>query len=218
MCCVGNGRTLRLDFFAQRQLLRGIDEWFAQRRDQALLHILITPEGGTDDATDPGFVRTEFFYDPQMNRVAVKSPEAVSGAQPANIETTLFDERDLPYKVIRGDSDVDPANAPPATAVVETINHDPNRNLLEWIDAIRNAVSPAAPVTAFPGSAAGDVTALAYDGFDRRVKVTDAEGNVADTAYDPASNVTQEKRTGPVDHTTGAPVRVLRQTDFLGMR
>src|SRR5262249_32176973 len=136
-----------------------------------------------------------------------------SGAVPANIITTLYDERDLPYKVITGDNDTDPANAPPGNAVVVTTNYDPNGHVLATIDTIRNAQHTFAPTTSFPASSPADETRRDLDGLDRPVAITDGEGNQHGTGYEPASNPIQPTLRGPGDHTPGALFALLRQTD-----
>ena len=158
-------------------------------------------------------VRTEYWFDGNGNRVATVRPLAVNGTVPRDLVTTLYDERDLPYKVTEGDDDIDPENPPPSGAVVTTTNYDPNRNVWERIDAIRNAQRPGAPTTLFPGSAPGDVTRHTYDGFDRRVQTLDGEGNERAMVYDLASNLVQTVWRGFVDHTPGAAFVVLRQAD-----
>ena len=166
-----------------------------------------------NDSTGAGSVRTEYFYDANLNSIAVKSPESVNGNHPDNIVTVLYDERDLPYKTTNGDDDTDPSNNPPETAVVSTVNYDPNRNALEGIDALRDAKNPAAPTTQFPGSAPGDVSLFTYDGFDRLIRLTDGEANLSEILYDLASNATQQTLTGPKDH-TGFDPALLTQTDI----
>ncbi len=178
-----------------------------------ILHFAVsqTREKTKNDGTAAGTVRTEYFYDANLNRTAVKTPLSVSGAQGDNIVTTRYDERDLVYKVIRGDTDTDPATIP-AGAAVATTNYDANKNLLERIDELRD--NPNGLLSQFLGSAPGDVTRMDYDGFDRLTSVTDGEVNIRDFAYDMADNRRQETITGPVDE-TGAPVRLLAQTDRL---
>jgi RHS repeat-associated protein len=167
-----------------------------------------------NDNSTTGTVRLEYYYDANLNRTAVKLPLAVTGAVPSNVVTTRYDERDLVYKTTQGDNDLDPANAPPAGASVITTNYDANENEIETIDVIRNAQHANAPVTVFPGSAAGDVTKTIFDGFDREVKSIDAEGNEEATSYDLASNPTQTTLTGVVDHTASAAFVLLAQSNI----
>jgi RHS repeat-associated protein len=150
--------------------------------------------------------------------LAVCTPSCVPGPVPNNNITFLRDERGQIFKIINGDNDTIPGNArvlpesPPADAVVVTRNYDPNGNLLETIDSIRNAQHTFAPTTSFPGSAAGDVIANQYDGFDRLVKTIDGEGNEHATTYDPGSNPVQSTLRGPVDH-VATTLSLLMQTD-----
>lgn len=164
-----------------------------------------------NDGSAPGSIRTEFFYDANFNLTAVRSPEAVSGRQPNNIETYLFDERDLLYKVTRGDDDVVPDNSPPSDAVVMAINYDGNANLIEVIDRIRDG---AGLTSLFPGSLGGDVTRNEFDAFDRRLKTIDGESNEASWTHDEASNVLSMEARGPKDHTTFA-LDLLAASTFL---
>jgi len=167
-----------------------------------------------NDNSVVGTVRTEYIFDPNENRTAIKLPLAVNGSVPANIVTAYYDERDLIYKRTTGDDDTNPANPPPPSASIVTRNYDPNENLLESIDTIRNAQHFFAPTTAFPGSASGDVTKREYDGFDRLVKVIDGEGNEHGSGYDFASNLVQNTLQGPVDH-AASTLSLLMQADTL---
>jgi len=185
------------------------------RAEFDILHNLVATEQDKtrDDGTGGGRVRTEYFYDAHTNLIAVKKPKPVlEPNRAATISTTLRDERELPYKVTLGDNDTDPFNKPPANAVVATWNYDENGNLLEAVDTIKQVQRKQAS-TRFPGSAPGDVTQMAYDGFDRRIQMTDGEGNLDQVQYDLASNPTRTRRVGPADHTSTAPVRALHQTD-----
>jgi len=150
-------------------------------------------------------VRTEYFYDENLNRTAVKRPQG-------NFVTTLYDERDLPYHIVTGDSNADPEDSPPSTASIRTQNYDANGNLLEVIDAVDDAVNPGAPTTIFAGSGAGDVTRHEYDGFDRRIRIVDAEGNEHETEYDPNSNPMSSTDEGPKDE-SNFTLSLLTQVD-----
>ena len=183
---------------------------FTHKTEWNILHARIADdrEKTRNDGTEQGWCRTEYFYDGNLNHTATRLPEAANGNQPSNIFTTRYDERDLVFKRIAGDSDTDPFTIP-ASSTVLTLNWDPNRNLLEQIDEIRQAVNPGAPTTSFPGSAGGDVTLHGYDGWDRRKSTTDGEANLHETAFDAASHVILQQLTGPIDHTVGATVRTL---------
>ena len=164
-----------------------------------------------DDGSSAGTVRREFYYDGNMNRIATRTGESTNGNEVDNVVTVLYDERDLIFRIVRGDGDADPSDAPPADSVVETRNYDANGNRREVIDRLRDAVSASAPTTAFPGSAAGDVRRFEYDGYDRLDRLVDREGNEVLREYDRASNETRRRLRGPVDHTTGAAVLDLRE-------
>lgn len=178
-----------------------LDDLRAENQDKSL-----------NDNSMVGSVRTEYFLDANQSRTAIKLPLAVNGVVPANIITTLHDERDLVYKVTTGDDDTDAGNVPPSGTSIITRNYDPNRNLIETIDTIRNAQHSFAPTTAFPGSGYGDVIKRDHDGFDRLVKTTDGEGNERTIGYDLASHAIQATLSGPVDH-TATVLSLLMQTD-----
>jgi len=188
------------------------NEEILERYEHNILHFLVSEEREKtkNDGSDAGLVRTEYFYDGNMNRTALRTPLAVSGAQPDNIVTTRYDERNLVYKVIRGDTDTDPATAPEG-AVVVTSNYDANGNLLERIDVHMD--NPNGLPSQFPGSALGDVTLFTYDGFDRMTRTDDGEGNMHHWVYDGASNVIEERLVGNVDETIGSPIRLLSERD-----
>jgi YD repeat-containing protein len=151
-------------------------------------------------------LRTRFRYDRNGNRVMTIEPEG-------NADAALYDERDLLFQSIAGASArpaaglfaaADPttfnrpggAGTPPG---VFTYNYDRNGNLIESVDAQANggATSLIAGV--------GDVSATAYDGFDRPRTATDALGNQTVRTYDPASNVVRVVTRGaPVNDVPGS--------------
>jgi len=115
------------------------------------------------------FIVTEFEYDANRNRTAIRSPEAVAGTQPGNITRIRYDERDLPFRIIRGEG----------TASQSTVqfDYDGNRNLV----AVREGIESEPRVTTYT-----------YDGFDRRVEAMDAMGNLVDYDYDAAGNLIEQ--------------------------
>ncbi|MEM7364462.1 MAG: RHS repeat-associated core domain-containing protein [Pseudomonadota bacterium] len=113
---------------------------------------------------------TRYGYDANQNLNQVTQPEG-------NMVFTVFDERDLVYSVERGfGSDV---------ASTRTTTYDGNKNAVIMRDAEDNN-----------GDGQPEQTIVAYDGFDRRVSVLDAEGNRATYTIDPAGNVIREERFG----------------------
>ena len=183
------------------------------RYEYDIVHEIVASERERtrNDGSQAGFARTEFFYDAQTNRIAVKRPTPRLATRSATIITTRFDERELPYKLTIGDNDTNPDNTPPSSAVVVTTNYDANRNVLEKIDTIKQS-QRGGPTPRFPGSASGDVMQHVYDGFDRRTRTTDGEGNVRSMTYDRVSNVTSTRLVGPIDHGGSSPRRTLLQS------
>ena len=168
-----------------------------------------------NDGSDAGVVRTEFVYDANMNLSARLSPLAVAGVEARNVYTNLFDERNLLFRSIEGDDDLDASNGAPSDAVVMVYNYDGNGNTIEIIDSIRDAQSPLAPVTQFPGSAAGDILAYEYDGHDRRKAIVNEEGNRWETTYDANSKVISRRVLGALDAGASAAFGRMAQVDYV---
>ncbi|MCA8970036.1 MAG: RHS repeat-associated core domain-containing protein [Planctomycetes bacterium] len=183
------------------------------RAEFDILHqVVLTEKDRTrDDGSDAGSIRTDYYYDAQTNRIAVRAPAPRLGTRSATITTTLYDERELPFRSVLGDNDVDPTNAPPTDAVVRYSNYDENGNILETSDRIRQTVL-GGPTPRFPAAAPGDVTQHAYDGFDRRVQTTDPEGAVVTLGYDFDSNLVLTRLVGIDSHKTGATRRTLQES------
>jgi RHS repeat-associated protein len=143
---------------------------------------------------------TKYRYDRNENRVLEISPVAVSGEQPSNVVSYVFDERDLlftstrggltdQFKALAAHADIPELRQIPNSPDISTFArvYDLNRNLKELIDAADNT-----------GDGKPEVTTYLYDGFDRQVSVIDAVGNQSFTQYDPAGNVVRVSNFGPV--------------------
>ena len=161
---------------------------------------------------------TRYRYDRSGNRVLTIFPEG-------NAEGARYDERDLPWQVIRGVStrpaaglyaETDPTtfDRPGGAGTrpsITTQNYDGNENLVESVDAEPNggAVSTRSGV--------GDVTRFAYDGFDREKATTDPLGNTMLNVYDPDGNVVRVITAGdPLDDALGgSPNKTLAITEFI---
>jgi YD repeat-containing protein len=128
-------------------------------------------------------VVTEYAYDANRNRTLVRKGEAVNGNQPANTETTRYDERNLVFQVVRAAGD-------PAQSTTQ-VDYDGNRN----VRARRAGLEGGAHVTLY-----------VHDGFDRRASETDPMGNVAEYRYDANGNLGGDRSPG-VPHAFG--VRIL---------
>lgn len=107
----------------------------------------------------------EFDYDGNRNRIATRFGESVAGRQPANGVLQQYDERDRLFRTIRG----------PGSADQTTTQHD--------YDGNGNLVAIREGLEANPR-----VTKMVYDGFDRRVRLQDAMGNVTHLDLDPNGN------------------------------
>jgi YD repeat-containing protein len=118
-------------------------------------------------------VTTQVQYTRNGLPLRILSPLAVSGAEPANTEVRLYDERDLLYRLERG------SGSP--GQVTTQFDYDANGNLTT--------------ATAGLEESAGNrrVTQNVYDAFDRLDTVTDPLGHVRDYAYDGAGRLTQGK-------------------------
>lgn len=103
---------------------------------------------------DADFVRNEYEYDPNGNRTLTRWGEAAENRQPGNIVETLYDERDLLFRVVRAPGD-------PRQASTQH-DYDGNHNLRTTHEGLEGPTRTAV---------------YTYDGYDRLVSVTDAMGN-----------------------------------------
>ena len=124
------------------------------------------------------FITTVYGYDDNRNRTLLRLGEAVEGRQPNNAVTTLYDERNLMFRKIRGDASGVVAG-PPGIQSTTQYDHDGNRNLARLGQGIEDAANP-------------HVTVHSYDGFERRVTSSDPMGNVSVAHYDANGNRTAE--------------------------
>ncbi len=118
---------------------------------------------------DADFLRMEYAYDGNRNRVLERKGEAVEGRQPANVVSTLYDERDLLFRVIHAPGHPDQSTT--------QYDYDPNRNLRRTLEGIESTPR---------------VNVNTYDGYDRLVGSVDPMGNVMEHHYDPNHNRVQE--------------------------
>lgn len=145
------------------------------------------------EEVDAGHQRvTEYAYDPNRNRVLVRSGEAVNGRQPANAVQTLHDERDRVFRVVRA----------PGDPLQSTTQHDydGNGNLV----AVQQGLE-SAPRT----------TVMVYDGYDRVIDTTDATGNRTRLSYDANGNIVRSRTDGELRDVAGSAGNVrLRELRF----
>ncbi len=104
---------------------------------------------------------TTVEYDANENRIRVTKPEG-------NKEKWVYDERDLVYQHIRGETDEE--------ASTETFAYDDNGNLVTRTDGRSHS------------------TTYTYDLFDRRTRTTNALSHYETTDYDKAGHVTKIER------------------------
>ena len=131
-------------------------------------------------------VVTEYAYDANGNRTLVRFGEATNGNQPANVVRTLYDERDLVFRVKRGAGD----------AAQSSTQHDYNANG----NCIRRLVGL---------EDAPRVWLRQYDGYDRLAAATDPMGNVTAYQYDANGNVVSERIHGELVDAPGDAGNVL---------
>ena len=151
---------------------------------------------------------TQFRYDANENQTLIVLPEG-------NAISAFFDERDLLFVSTRGaltatDETLSPPpglhNDPEEPYNVRggipcqctTFNYDGNRNVISIVDSDDTDLSPDNNGKIANTDAEGDITLFEFDGFDRQVAVIDAVGNETRFTYDPASNVVEEQRFGPI--------------------
>lgn len=139
-------------------------------------------------SAQPEQLVTRYRLDANGNRTRVFSPLAAAGAEPDNYESFSYDERDLLFTFTRG------GTSPQAST--RAYDYDANGNLVRWTDAEDN--------DALPGPES-EVTA--YDGFDRRLNLTDRAGIEQRFAYDPADRIVLLDSLGPA--TVGAATNTL---------
>ncbi|MCX6880062.1 MAG: autotransporter-associated beta strand repeat-containing protein [Verrucomicrobia bacterium] len=143
---------------------------FTTTHDYDILNTLVR----TTREVDPGHnVVTETAYDANRNPILVRYGQATSGADPFNTLTVLYDERNLVFREIR-------AQGSPLQATTQS-DYDANRNL----------VRTSAGLESCPR-----ITAATFDGYHRRMIVTDPMGNVTTNHYDANGNLLSTRADG----------------------
>lgn len=123
----------------------------------------------------PGFITEEMLYDDNDNLTVMRFGESVNGNQPFNIVETLYDERDLVFQKIKAPGDT-------SNESVAQTDYDLNGNEMVFTSGV--------------GSSAPQQATKVFDGFDRYVSKTDAEGNVWTGIYDENGNLVEESLVG----------------------
>lgn len=127
------------------------------------------------------YLTNEFSYDGNDQLVLARSPAAVHGLDPFAVTATAYDERGLIFRETAA-----PGSPAPSTTQCD---YDANGNLRASRVGLEHPSGPR-------------VTEYAYDGLDRRIRVTDAMGNETRFEYDLNGNVT---RTTTYGETTDVP-------------
>ncbi len=154
-------------------------------------------------------LHTRYRYDPNENLVMTIHPEG-------NADGAVYDERDLLEVSARGiffrvkGGHYGPADGfsfdrPGGRQFLPSFvfhNYDQNRNELEVVDSADTDDSPGNqslidhPLAPIPVD--GDSKGHGYDGFNRIQPSVDAVGNESLRSYDPASNIVEEVKSGPI--------------------
>lgn len=124
----------------------------------------------TEEVSTNEILITRYTYDNNENPTQLIQPEG-------NILNRVYDERDLVFTVTRGFGSPD--------ASTRTFTYDGNQNRIRILDAADNN-----------GDGQHEELLDFFDGFDRKVRMVDAVGNVMTYAYDPASNKVREQHFG----------------------
>lgn len=136
-------------------------------------------------------VVTEFGVDANRNRTLTRYGAATSGAQPANVLSITYDERDRPIYEVRGEGSPD--------ASTTRYDYDPNGNRVRTVEGLEGT-----PRT----------TEVQFDAFDRPLVETDPMGNVRTAGYDPNGNVVSARVDGEWTDVVGSALNI-RLTETL---
>ena len=124
---------------------------------------------------------TTFAYDANGNLTRTQFGEANAGRQTNNAVETIFDERDLPFRVIGAPGDV--------AQSTDQLDYDFNGNLIRSSAGIEN--SPR-------------VGTARYDGYNRLIAQTNAMGNADIFTYDIQGNLVGERQNGQLIDVPGS--------------
>ena len=174
-----------------------------------------------ENGSDPKFLYTSYRHDANGNSVLTIMPDG-------NASSSVYDERNLLFQSTTGTStrptaglyasgDPTTFNRPGGsgtTASTVTYNYDQNANQIETV----SAVSHGGITSSIAG--AGDVSATAYDGFDRAKVTTNALGDQTINSYDPAGNTVRVVQKGAAvdDTVTADHTPTLAVTDYFPER
>lgn len=133
------------------------------------------------EEVEPGrFAITEYAYDGNRNRTLTRFGEATAGRQSNNVVRMLYDERDLPFREMRGAGSADQATT--------QFDYDGNRNRIRIWHGLEETPH---------------LTVNGYDSFERLVSTTDPMGNVTSHQYDANGNRIRTLVTGELEDQPG---------------
>ncbi|HAB19182.1 MAG TPA: hypothetical protein DCE44_22425 [Verrucomicrobiales bacterium] len=159
--------------------------WTTLHSYEILNHRIRTAQEAEPDR----FVATEYRYDANRNLTFARLGEAVSGRQSDNVVRTIYDERDLPFRVTRGDG----GPTPSTTQIDYDLNGNRSRMWTGLEDDPRR-------------------TDFLHDGFNRLALETDPMGNATRSHFDANGNLVNEVVTGELEDVPGSVRNVrLRQ-------
>ncbi len=160
--------------------LNPTNAWFTTLYEHDSLNRLVrTME---EEGTSHAYLTNEFSYDGSDQLVLARSPAAVHGLDPFHVRQFAYDERGLLFR----------ETAAPGTPAQSTAqcDYDANGNLRATRVGLEHANGPR-------------VTEYAYDGLDRRIRVTDAMGNETRFEYDLNGNLTRTTTYGETNDVPG---------------
>ena len=161
----------------------------SNRYDYDALGRLVRDSG---EVAGPQCVIDEFAWSPNDQLTLWRKGQAVLGAQPSNVVSVSYDEKAWCFRVQVADG---------ADASTTQFDYDGNGNLAAERQGLEDAASGP------------NVTTWQYDGYDRLVHATDAEGNEATVHYDTNGNETSSRVDGElIEGVSGANVRLFEVT------
>ena len=166
-----NGRTVRREIENRDSNTPGVGETVEETFTYDLLGQVVRRASEVDATTS---VTWQYRYDPEQLPILTIKPEG-------NRDSIVYDERNLPFQITRGTGSTEAATV--------TVDYDLNGNRFRISDAEDN-----------DGDGKPEVTAFAYDGFDRLTRLTDPLGNETRRVYDVADRLTRTQVRGGPNH------------------